>query len=225
MAAAATIMGAVAIELDHDDEHDGVATAATSFCCLLLGLLAITILPCGVSGQVGPVLINCGGSGFRDQDGNQWRSDGGIAKSAVKSYSTDRSIQSSNKDQLYQSELYDAGNPKTEFGIALPNGLYRVSLHFPKIYPGNQWDGARVFDILLQDIVMYRDLDIYKKAGGYMALKINFTSSVMNGVMRIALRKRKQNPKISGIEIRSVVNKPANRILYIAHQLWWTGIP
>lgn len=155
-----------------------------------------------------PVLITCGGPAFTDRDGNKWEDDSRIAKSAVRSYKTKRRIQSSNTDQLYQSELYDDGNPMTRFGVPVPNGMYQVTLHFAEIYAGNQKPGVRVFDVCLQDIVMYRDLDIYRKVGGYTALKIDLPARVKNGVMQIGLLQIKENPKISGIEIRPMEEKP-----------------
>lgn len=173
----------------------------------LVGLSAI-LSRHSVVGQKLPILINCGGPDFQDRDGNEWKSDRMIAKSSVESYKTKDRIQSSNKDQLYQTELYDADNDKAEFGVALPNGVYQVTLHFAEIYPGNQKRNSRVFDIWLQDMVVYRNLDIFGMAGPNTALTMDFTAGVRNGVMTIDLKKQKQNPKISGIEIRPMEDMP-----------------
>jgi len=174
----------------------------------LVGLWAAISPPHGALGQRMPVLITCGGKSFTDRDGNKWDDDSGVAKSAVSSYKTTNSIGQSNNDELYKSELYDVGNAITEFGIVVPNGIYNVSLHFAEIYEGNQKRGARVFDLCLQDYVMYRDLDIFGTVGAYNALKVDLTARVRNGVMHIGLKRQKDNPKISGIEIRPFTDTP-----------------
>ena len=69
----------------------------------------------------------------------------------------------------------------------------------------------RVFDLMLQDIVVYRDLDIFKEVGGFTALTIDLTTKVKNGVLNVGLKRVKQNAKISGIEIRPLTEKPEGK--------------
>lgn len=173
----------------------------------LLASLVLLLLSSALGQEV--IRINCGGKAFTDRDGNEWISDANMAKSAVERFQTDAIISNTNKDELYQSELWDRTNQITEFGIPVPNGEYEVTFHFAEIYYTER--NARIFDLILQDIVVYRDLDIFNEVGAFTALEITLTTKVKNGVLNVGLKRVKENAKISGIEIRPLTEKPRKK--------------
>ena len=174
----------------------------------LLGLTAI-ISPGGVWGQrdENGIFISCGGSGFTDKDGNKWLADtdvpgynppgGRYTNNAI-------DIKGTDKQDLYRSErFHNSYSRLMEMNIKVPPGLYEVKLHFSEIFIGAQGVDRRVFDVLVQDVLVYNELDIFALVGSNTALTINAASRVNEGDnLRIVLRRIKQNPKISGIEIR-----------------------
>jgi hypothetical protein len=85
-------------------------------------------------------------------------------------------------------------------------GLYEVRLHFAEIY--FKAVNKRIFDVWVQEIEVYNDLDIFALVGKDTALTINAATRVTeedNNEIRIRLDRVIQNPKINGIEIRPIV--------------------
>ena len=86
----------------------------------------------------------------------------------------------------------------------MPNGTYNVRLHFAEIYSGTKGAGLRVFDIDLESLRAFEDVDIFTQAGGGdKALVLEKTVSVADGNLSIGFVRQVQNPKINAIEILS----------------------
>ena len=62
---------------------------------------------------------------------------------------------------MFQSERWDPGGaPELQYSLPVPNGVYRVNLYFAEIYSGTQSVGARVFDVVVEDTLVFDNLDI-----------------------------------------------------------------
>ena len=138
-----------------------------------------------------------------DPDGNAWVSDEGYYTSGVK-YATTASIDNTNKPVIYQTERYKSD---MRYNVGLLNGIYDISLHFAEIYEGAFRDNARVFDVLIEGILVLNDFNVYKAAGkGNRAHVMMIPGiSVNDRVLTIDFIKVKQNPKVSGIEVHAAV--------------------
>ena len=98
--------------------------------------------------------------------------------------------------------------------IAVPNGVYKIVLHFVEIYyTQSSSKGKRVFDIDLGDSLAYEGLDIFDKVGPYTAMKVELPAFVKNGFLSIKLLPTKDHngkpirwmyPKISAIEVQEI---------------------
>nr|TKS10183.1 putative leucine-rich repeat receptor-like serine/threonine-protein kinase [Populus alba] len=144
----------------------------------------------------------------------------------------------------------------TYYVRCLGNGNYKVKLHFAEIVMRDNRSyyslGRRIFDVYIQDIVVLKDFDIVKEAGGVDKVYIhNFTAPVTNGALEIRLhwagkgtttspKKGIYGPLISAIDVESDFKPPNNGrrkrfivagavvlslflIFILLSSLWWKG--
>jgi hypothetical protein len=126
---------------------------------------AIAILP-GIPGRIRPYRIVARDRGLRDNEGRSWDPDR-YARGGQLIPRPDSNVQSSDPE-LYRSERF--GNLTYSIPVAEP-GRYGVNLYFAENWfgqgnPGGGGIGSRVFDILINGVMLRRDFDILKEAGG-----------------------------------------------------------
>src|SRR5665213_933261 len=133
----------------------------------------------------------------RDARGNEWQADQNSDHGQI----VDRGpilITNTDFPELYRTERYDMA----EWHKDLPNGRYRVSLHFAETCPYINGPGQRVFHLSVQGNEV-RDFDVFKEAGGRQkALVKTFHVTVADGKLAIRFGKTDKNaPEINGIEV------------------------
>ena len=107
-------------------------------------------------------------------------------------------------EALFQSERWDpVPSPEMAWEFPVDPGLHEVRLYFADIYPGTQATGARVFDVSIEDAVVWDDYDVFADVGGYRGVMKSFTVT-SDGVLDIDFGHVAENPKVSAIEIISV---------------------
>ena len=126
------------------------------------------------------------------------------------------SIAGTNYEPLFQSERWDdSPAPELQYSLPIQNGGHQVNLYFADIYSGTQSVGARVFDVLIEGLLVFDNVDIFAEAGGYTALIKSMNVSVTDGVLNIEFRHGVENPKISAIEVVSLL-PPAHQAPSVA---------
>jgi hypothetical protein len=86
------------------------------------------------------------------------------------------------------------------YRIPVPNGVYRVTLHF--VEPHYDRAGVRVFDVTIQGRKVIEALDILGKVGKNRALDYTFDAvQVAHGVLDIGFPSRVEYPCIAAIEV------------------------
>ncbi len=192
----------------------------------LLGLTAIISRHC-VKAQYDEngIFIDCGGEGFIDQDGNEWIGDDYLAgyipvgsRYVLRGSKADTPISGTKNDSLYRSERWYSGfgnDASMEIKVPVAPGLYDVRLHFAEIF-FEQVD-TRVFDVYVQNDEVYKALDIYSLVGKNTALTITSAARVFEDEETIDIRLDRvdQNQKISGIEIRPILEVEEFEPVYI----------
>jgi hypothetical protein len=148
--------------------------------------------------------INAGGGPYVDTSGNLWAADQPYAPGSFgyvrgNLYSTKHSISGTEDDPLYKTERW--GSMSYRFDV--PNGDYQVKLLFAEIYLNAR--NKRKFDVYLEGRQVLDDLDIYSLVGHDAALVKTFTVTVSDGRLDIDFKKVKEDPKISAIEVRSII--------------------
>lgn len=191
---------------------------------LLLSLLGLALIaPSGVSGQRDEtgIFIDVGGNGFTDKYGNKWVRDTDIPNISLpggRFTKANAQISGAEGDEImYRSERF-LNTYRNEMEVTVGDiepGLYEVRLHFSEIY--FQGVNKRIFDVWVQEIEVYNDLDIFALVGKNTALTINAATRVTEDEreIRIRLDRVKQNPKINGIEIRKIVEVEQFKPIYI----------
>lgn len=126
----------------------------------------VTIQPARVSPAPSDVRIYAGRSTYRDTAGHIWSPDVDapdltIGGSSLNQPANPQPIPNSADQTLYQSERY--GNWSYVFDN-LPEGYYQVTLKFAEIF----WNAAniRVFNVVINDMEVVTDFDIFAVAGG-----------------------------------------------------------
>jgi hypothetical protein len=154
----------------------------------------------------GSVRIDCAAAtDFVDVDGFTWLSDrfvtGGTVTTNVVTLPTNPLA------RVYGTERW--GSP-ISYAIPIPNGSYRVGLHFIETY----WTGLnqRLINVFIQDQLVISALDIFQVAGGQRIPIVQYaTASVGGGVLNIRLVATRDNARIDALEIVPL-SSPAVRI-------------
>jgi Malectin domain len=94
------------------------------------------------------------------------------------------------------------------YNVPVPTqGQYKVRLHFSEIF--FKRPNQRVFDVYVQDTAVVSNLDLFSVAGRNTRYNITTTVTVNdNLIVEINLKRKIQNPIISGIEIIPISNTP-----------------
>lgn len=72
-------------------------------------------------------------------------------------------------------------------------------LHWAEVYQGTVNEGDRVFDVIIEGVVVRENFDIVKEAGAaYTAVAVQFTDiCVTDGDLTLTFGKKFENPKVS----------------------------
>lgn len=165
--------------------------------------------------------VNCGGPSLVDSHGARWLADrewrdGSAfgAESWADAYPDLDPAQGSVRrigspvagtrdPALYQTFRY--GRKKLRYRFSLPNGHYRVELHFAEPWYGRgatHADGWRLFDVALNGTTVTRDVDLWKEAGYARALCKDFETEVRDGQLVVSFpRVASYEAVIAGIAI------------------------
>lgn len=145
-----------------------------------------------------PIRIRAGSVGeWKDKQGNVWQPDAGFIEGAM----VDRgkvAIENTADAELYSTERCCM----EKFSWAVPNGKYKLQLHFAETFDDVKKIGERVFsmDVMGEKLL---DFDIFKEApGANKALVKTFHVNATAGKIEIVFTKSEQKePAINGIEI------------------------
>ena len=140
--------------------------------------------------------VNVGGNSYLSVDGQTYQSDDCSQEIGCKQVSE---IKGTHDQLLYRS--YREGD--ISFSQEVQNGLYDITLHFME--PKDTPVGARLFDVLVEDITQISNLDIRGLRDGkiHSALSRTIPSvKVTDGVLNIALKGVDGTPVISGFDVQ-----------------------
>lgn len=127
-------------------------------------LSALSVVP-GTAGRLRPIRIAAREEPYRDSSGYVWSSDrfffGGKLVRRVES------IEGTDDPELYRGERYG----RLTYMIPAPaDSTYTAVFHFAETWFGSKQGGggagSRLFDILCNGVLLERNLDVYREAGG-----------------------------------------------------------
>jgi hypothetical protein len=145
--------------------------------------------------------INAGGADYVDGSGNTWVADTYYSGGTVYSLRVSPPIADTIEDALYWKERYGS----MRYNIPLPfNGVFTVKLYYAETYSKTKAVGARVFSVEIEGgLVVRSQLDIFAAVGSDTALVETFEAEVTDGMLSIAFKSSKENPKINALEVHS----------------------
>lgn len=127
-------------------------------------LSALSVVP-GTAGRLRPIRIAAREESYRDSSGYVWSSDrfffGGKLVRRVEP------IEGTDDPELYRGERYG----RLTYTIPAPaDSTYTAVFHFAETWFGSKQGGggagSRLFDILCNGVLLERNLDVYREAGG-----------------------------------------------------------
>lgn len=147
------------------------------------------------------IYLNAGGNTYTDTSGRTWVADGPFVNTGT-AYQSFATISGTPDQTIYKSERYDVpSGPEMKYSITVPNGQYVVALHFAETYGPTQGVDKRVFDVKMEEAIVFNDVDIYKESGnqGDKAYVKSTSVNVGDGVLNIEFIHipGKENPKAS----------------------------
>lgn len=104
-------------------------------------------------------------------------------------------------EQLYCSERWFQG-VQGSFEIPVPPGQYRITMYFAELF--NEEAGARVFNVLVENLVVRRGFDILDQPHFSTVISFSRDTQVNDGFVSIALHPLVGNPTISAIEVTEI---------------------
>jgi beta-galactosidase len=156
--------------------------------------------------------INCGGSGYKDENGNTWLADISIDKRKEKYGSTSWTREFPDLPPLFASQrrtnspikgtkdwslfqTFRYGKDKLQYEFQLEDGEYLVELYFVEpwlgVAGGMNAKSMRLFDVAINGKVVLNDLDIWSESGTNTALKKTIRTKITGGKMIISFPESK----------------------------------
>ena len=157
----------------------------------------------------GVVSLNVGGENYVASDGRRFNGDDcSVRREETSLCAIMPAIQGTQHNPLYQS--YRSGEQTYAFDV--PNGDYAVTLHFAE--PNDQAAGARLFDVLIQGLRVFKQFDVRANRDGHHQAALSRTLErivVRNGRLKIQLTGVLGAPILSGIEAFQRLARPDAR--------------
>lgn len=157
-----------------------------------------------------------------DYNGNHWGGDRFWLGTSTFDQGSDQSISAENKiaqasiapnfypEKLYQSAIVSTDRqPDLSYQMEVdPNKNYSIWLHFAEIDPRISGEGERIFDILLNGDIAFKDVDILQVTGKHnTALVLNKTVAVNGRTLTVTLRPSNgSHAIINALEVFEVIS-------------------
>ncbi len=153
--------------------------------------------------------VNAGATeSYETEDGTTWKADksrwkgegnwGAEGGKAVNRGNIE--IRNTNHDNIYRHERW--GMPGYSFEV--PNGTYKLRLHFAETYHGVESQGTRLFSVNVEGKRVIEDFDVFRAAGGRRQTAVVRTIEnvdVSDGELNITFDFQSLTPLINGIEV------------------------
>lgn len=142
-----------------------------------------------------PIRVNVGGGRYTDTSGAVWSADRGSTGGQITSVTA--AIAGTTDGTLYHSERFGHSG----YHLVVPNGTYRVRLHFAEVSACCTAVGHRVFSVAAEGSSLLSSFDILAEVARNTALVKEATVAVTDGVLDVTFSPIVQYPKLSAIEV------------------------
>jgi hypothetical protein len=151
--------------------------------------------------KTGAIRVNCGGPFYAD-NGVEWGRDRFYVQGAGMLLPKMGRFAGIDGQVVYRTERYfwEGGQILPGYRFPLPNGAYRVTLHFAEGWFEEK--GKRRFDTWIEGIPVLEDYEPLQNGFGEPEA-FEYETSVEDGSLDLDFRRRVENPKISAIAIEA----------------------
>ncbi len=165
---------------------------------MALGSLVLLLAGCGAKSEHDDVVwaVNVGSTAYDGIDGTKYEAEASVHGGEINAMET---VKGSQDPFLYQH--YRRGDIKV--ARAISDGIYDITFYFAE--PDEVGGGERVFDTLVEDKVVIRDLDIMASRDGkiHSALTVTVPDvAVADGELNIRFEASTRQPVLSALMVR-----------------------
>jgi len=162
-----------------------------------------------------PIRVNCGGSAYTDSKGQVWQADTGYDSGWAGTPVT-ATIAGTADQKLFQTAHYaQTYGSSLKYSFPVVPGSYHVNLYFSETYPYTQKIGGRVFNVKLQGVTTFQNLDVFAAVGANAALVKGADIIATDGAVTIELDSITQVADIDAIEITQSVGVPQLNLNFV----------
>jgi hypothetical protein len=160
--------------------------------------------PMGAQAQQA-IRVRCGGSNYTDSKGQIWQADTGY--NAGSAYTDGATVSGTRDPALYQTGRSNSSSTPLIYAFPVSNGNYHVNLYFAETSGNKMFHvGARVFNVKMQELPAFSNLDVFASVGADAALVQATDIVVSNSAVTIELDNVASSARINAIEILPVSN-------------------
>ncbi|MFH1197870.1 MAG: family 16 glycosylhydrolase [bacterium] len=148
-----------------------------------------------------PFKVNVGGNQFGDYLPDQLWSpevEYGYWMGDVVHYPQNLIIQGTTDDQVFLDERKGL----ITYKVRVPNGRYKVNLLFAD--NANNSAGERIFDVIIENVVVKDNLDVYAEVGKNNAFNFETETDVNDGIIDIFFAEEKDSAFVNGIIVEQL---------------------
>ncbi len=169
----------------------------------ILTFLLVLCFPIAAQAQQ-PIRVKCGGSNYTDSKSQVWQADTGYNTGSA--YSDGATVSGTPDPALYQTGRANSSSTPLIYTFPVANGNYHVNLYFAETSNKMFHVGSRVFNVKMQELPVFSNLDVFASMGADAALVQATDIVVSNSAITIELDNVAANARINAIEILPVSN-------------------
>lgn len=167
----------------------------------------VLLLQYGVDTSYLEVAINCGGPEYTAADGTVFMADENFFSTSLTfENAAIADVTGTDDDDLYRTERFTVN---LDYAIPVEDGEMEVDLHFAEIFWGAAGAGSglgasgqRLFDVVVEGMLVADDLDLFDTVGAEAALVLTVPVTVADGELNLSFNASVDQAKISAINIR-----------------------
>jgi hypothetical protein len=149
-------------------------------------LLFILLLCAGAAAQTQQAIrLKCGGPAYTDSKGQDWAADHGFNGGLMSK--TTGPVKGTPDPALFQTGRTAPDSGSFRYSFPVTNGDYHVNMYFAELDHDNDHTGGRLFNVRMQDVPVWQDVDIWGTVGAGTAWIRGADITVANGAVQIEL--------------------------------------
>jgi hypothetical protein len=165
-------------------------------------LLFVLLMSVGAAAETQQsIRLKCGGPAYTDSKGQAWEADHGFNGGLVSK--TTGPVKGTPDPALFQTGRTAPDSRSFLYTFPVTNGEYRVNMYFAELDSDNDHTGGRLFNVRIQNVPVWEDVDIWGTVGANAAWIRGADVTVSDGAVQIELETvpGHDRAKVTAIEV------------------------